>query len=324
MALREEILKPIKAELDDFALQYEGVACSGIRLLDDMVLHIAKTKGKQLRPILVLLVSGAYGRITNKSIKAALAMEMLHVTSLIHDDVVDESLLRRGKQTLNSIWGNKLAVLVGDYLYARVLNILVEIDDKEILKTISDVARLMGEGELLQQQNAREYNLTENNYYEVIRKKTAVLFSACTKIGAIVGGATAAEMEQMQEFGECLGIAFQIQDDILDYSKTLDTGKTYGNDIREQKITLPLICALQNANETQQNEIKEIYVKETLQQEEVDKVIQMVADLGGIQKAQDTIDSYMNKACALLEKLQDSEYKKSLLLLVEEIATRKK
>ena len=153
MALREEILKPIKAELDDFALQYEGVACSGIRLLDDMVLHIAKTKGKQLRPILVLLVSGAYGRITNKSIKAALAMEMLHVTSLIHDDVVDESLLRRGKQTLNSIWGNKLAVLVGDYLYARVLNILVEIDDKEILKTISDVARLMGEGELLQQQN---------------------------------------------------------------------------------------------------------------------------------------------------------------------------
>ncbi|MBO7227490.1 MAG: polyprenyl synthetase family protein [Bacteroidales bacterium] len=324
MALREEILKPIKAELDDFALQYEGVACSGIRLLDDMVLHIAKTKGKQLRPILVLLVSGAYGRITNKSIKAALAMEMLHVTSLIHDDVVDESLLRRGKQTLNSIWGNKLAVLVGDYLYARVLNILVEIDDKEILKTISDVARLMGEGELLQQQNAREYNLTENNYYEVIRKKTAVLFSACTKIGAIVGGATAAEMEQMQEFGECLGIAFQIQDDILDYSKTLDTGKTYGNDIREQKITLPLICALQNANETQQNEIKEIYVKETLQQEEVDKVIQMVADLGGIQKAQDAIDSYMNKACALLEKLQDSEYKKSLLLLVEEIATRKK
>lgn len=324
MALREEILKPIKAELDDFALQYEGVACSGIRLLDDMVLHMAKTKGKQLRPILVLLVSGAYGRITNKSIKAALAMEMLHVTSLIHDDVVDESLLRRGKQTLNSIWGNKLAVLVGDYLYARVLNILVEIDDKEILKTISDVARLMGEGELLQQQNAREYNLTENNYYEVIRKKTAVLFSACTKIGAIVGGATAAEMEQMQEFGECLGIAFQIQDDILDYSKTLDTGKTYGNDIREQKITLPLICALQNANETQQNEIKEIYVKETLQQEEVDKVIQMVADLGGIQKAQDAIDSYMNKACALLEKLQDSEYKKSLLLLVEEIATRKK
>jgi octaprenyl-diphosphate synthase len=158
----------------------------------------------------------------------------------------------------------------------------------------------------------------------VIRKKTAVLFSACTKIGAIVGGATAAEMEQMQEFGECLGIAFQIQDDILDYSKTLDTGKTYGNDIREQKITLPLICALQNANETQQNEIKEIYVKETLQQEEVDKVIQMVADLGGIQKAQDAIDSYMNKACALLEKLQDSEYKKSLLLLVEEIATRKK
>ena len=324
MALREEILKPIKAELDDFALQYEGVACSGIRLLDDMVLHIAKTKGKQLRPILVLLVSGAYGRITNKSIKAALAMEMLHVTSLIHDDVVDESLLRRGKQTLNSIWGNKLAVLVGDYLYARVLNILVEIDDKEILKTISDVARLMGEGELLQQQNAREYNLTENNYYEVIRKKTAVLFSACTKIGAIVGGATAAEMEQMQEFGECLGIAFQIQDDILDYSKTLDTGKTYGNDIREQKITLPLICALQNANETQRNEIKEIYVKDTLQQEEVDKVIQMVADLGGIQKAQDAIDSYMNKACALLEKLQDSEYKKSLLLLVEEIATRKK
>lgn len=324
MALREEILKPIKAELDDFALQYEGVACSGIRLLDDMVLHIAKTKGKQLRPILVLLVSGAYGRITNKSIKAALAMEMLHVTSLIHDDVVDESLLRRGKQTLNSIWGNKLAVLVGDYLYARVLNILVEIDDKEILKTISDVARLMGEGELLQQQNAREYNLTENNYYEVIRKKTAVLFSACTKIGAIVGGATAAEMEQMQEFGECLGIAFQIQDDILDYSKTLDTGKTYGNDIREQKITLPLICALQNANETQQNEIKEIYVKETLQQEEVDKVIQMVADLGGIQKAQDAIDSYMNKACALLEKLQDSEYKKSLLLLVDEIASRKK
>ncbi|MBR5784417.1 MAG: polyprenyl synthetase family protein, partial [Bacteroidales bacterium] len=240
MASREEIIKPIEDSLKEFNRLSDDLASSGIKLLDSMVSHISQTRGKQLRPILLLLISGAFGKISDKTIRAALAIETLHITSLIHDDVVDESLLRRGKQTLNSIWGNKLAVLVGDYLYARVLNMLIDIDDKEILKTVSRVAQEMGEGELLQQENAREYNLTDSTYYDVVKKKTAVLFSACCKIGAIVGNANDEEKQRMAEFGECLGIAFQIQDDILDYSMDLDTGKTYGNDIRERKITLPL------------------------------------------------------------------------------------
>ncbi|MBO7200729.1 MAG: polyprenyl synthetase family protein [Bacteroidales bacterium] len=324
MALRYEIIKPIEDSLKEFNLQYEGLSDSGIKLLDTMVSHIGQTRGKQLRPILLLLISGAFNKTSDKAVRAALAIETLHITTLIHDDVVDESLLRRGKQTLNSIWGNKLAVLVGDYLYAKALNILVEIDDKEILKTISSVAQEMGEGELLQQENAREYNLTEDRYYEVIRKKTAVLFSACCKIGAIAGNATEEEIKTMTLFGECLGIAFQIQDDILDYSKELNTGKTYGNDIREQKITLPLILGLNNATEKQRAEIRDLYHKETITQQEVDNIIDTITELGGIAKAKETIDMYINKAYTLLDCLPNNQYKQSLQLLIHDIATREK
>ena len=324
MALRYEIIKPIEDSLKEFNLQYEGLSDSGIKLLDTMVSHIGQTRGKQLRPILLLLISGAFNKTSDKAVRAALAIETLHITTLIHDDVVDESLLRRGKQTLNSIWGNKLAVLVGDYLYAKALNILVEIDDKEILKTISSVAQEMGEGELLQQENAREYNLTEDRYYEVIRKKTAVLFSACCKIGAIAGNATEEEIKTMTLFGECLGIAFQIQDDILDYSKELNTGKTYGNDIREQKITLPLILGLNNATEKQRAEIRDLYHKETITQQEVDNIIDTITELGGIANAKKTIDEYFNKAYTLLDCLPNNQYKQSLQLLIHDIATREK
>lgn len=324
MALRYEIIKPIEDSLKEFNQQYDGLANSGIKLLDTMVSHIGQTRGKQLRPILLLLISGAFDRTSSKAVRAALAIETLHITTLIHDDVVDESMLRRGKQTLNSIWGNKLAVLVGDYLYAKVLNILIAIDDKEILKTISSVAQEMGEGELLQQENAREYNLTEDRYYEVIRKKTAVLFSACCKIGAIAANASDEEIKTMALFGECLGIAFQIQDDILDYSKELNTGKTYGNDIREQKITLPLILGLNNATEKQREEIKEIYHKESITQQEVDNIIDTITELGGIANAKKTIDEYFNKAYTLLDCLPNNQYKQSLQLLIHDIATREK
>lgn len=324
MALRHEIIKPIEDSVKEFNRQYENLSNSGIRLLDAMVSHVGQTRGKQLRPILLLLISGAFGKISDKAVSAALAIETLHITTLIHDDVVDESLLRRGKHTLNSLWGNKLAVLVGDYLYARALNILVDIDDKEILKTISYVAQEMGEGELLQQENAREYNLTEDRYYEVIRKKTAVLFSACCKIGAIVGYASEQDKQRMYNFGECLGIAFQIQDDILDYSKELNTGKTYGNDIREQKITLPLIYGLNNANNQQKKEIENIYHKESITQKEVDTIIDLVIELGGIEQARKTVDFYIDKAYNLLDELPDNEYKQSLCLLVQDIAKRDK
>ena len=324
MASRYEIIKPIEDSLKEFNLQYESLANSGIKLLDTMVSHISQTRGKQLRPILLLLISGAFDNTSNKAVRAALAIETLHITTLIHDDVVDESLLRRGKQTLNSIWGNKLAVLVGDYLYAKVLNILVDIDDKEILKTISSVAQEMGEGELLQQENAREYNLTEDRYYEVIRKKTAVLFSACCKIGAIESNASNEEIKTMDLFGEYLGIAFQIQDDILDYSKELNTGKTYGNDIREQKITLPLIFGLNNATEKQKDEIRELYHKETITQQEVDSIIDTITNLGGIAKAKETIDMYINKAYNLVDCLPNNQHKQSLQLLIQDIATREK
>lgn len=324
MALREEITKPIADSLQEFNVQYEGLSNSGITLLDTMVSHIGQTRGKQLRPILVLLISGAFSNISGKSIRAALAMETLHITTLIHDDVVDESLMRRGKQTLNSIWGNKLAVLVGDYLYAKVLNILIDIDDKDILKTISTVAQEMGEGELLQQENARNYDLTEQRYYEVIRKKTAVLFAACCKVGAIAGNASEHDKQRMYQFGECLGIAFQIQDDILDYAKDLNTGKAYGNDIREQKITLPLILGLNNATPQQQDYIRQIYRKETITQQEVDNIIDTITNLGGIARAKDAIDMHIAKAYSLLDCLPDSEYKQSLRLLVQDIATRQR
>ena len=324
MALREEIIKPIKDSIGEFNLLYEGLSDSGIKLLDDMLTHVGQTRGKQLRPTLLLLIAGAFGNMSDKAVRAALAVETLHITTLIHDDVVDESLLRRGKQTLNSIWGNKLAVLAGDYLYAKALNILVDIEDNEILKTISRVAQEMGEGELLQQENAREYNLTEEKYYEVIRKKTAVLFSACCKIGAIVGRADESDKQKMYEFGQCLGIAFQIQDDILDYSKSLDTGKAYGNDIREQKITLPLIYGLRNADSSQREFVENIYRKETITQAEVDNIIDMITNWGGIEQSKKAIDYHIGKAYELLQTLPNNECKQALMLLVKDIAARQK
>lgn len=324
MALREEIIKPIKDSIWEFNLLYEGLSDSGIKLLDDMLTHVGQTRGKQLRPTLLLLIAGAFGNMSDKAVRAALAVETLHITTLIHDDVVDESLLRRGKQTLNSIWGNKLAVLAGDYLYAKALNILVDIEDNEILKTISRVAQEMGEGELLQQENAREYNLTEEKYYEVIRKKTAVLFSACCKIGAIVGRADESDKQKMYEFGQCLGIAFQIQDDILDYSKGLDTGKAYGNDIREQKITLPLIYGLRNADSSQREFVENIYRKETITQAEVDNIIDMITNWGGIEQSKKAIDYHIGKAYELLQTLPNNECKQALMLLVKDIAARQK
>lgn len=324
MALREEIIKPIKDSIGEFSLLYEGLSDSGIKLLDDMLTHVGQTRGKQLRPTLLLLIAGAFGNMSDKAVRAALAVETLHITTLIHDDVVDESLLRRGKQTLNSIWGNKLAVLAGDYLYAKALNILVDIEDNEILKTISRVAQEMGEGELLQQENAREYNLTEEKYYEVIRKKTAVLFSACCKIGAIVGRADESDKQKMYEFGQCLGIAFQIQDDILDYSKGLDTGKAYGNDIREQKITLPLIYGLRNADSSQREFVENIYRKETITQAEVDNIIDMITNWGGIEQSKKAIDYHIGKAYELLQTLPNNECKQALMLLVKDIAARQK
>ena len=324
MALREEIIKPIKDSIEEFNTLYDGLSDSGIKLLDNMLTHVGQTRGKQLRPTLLLLIAGAFGKASGKAVRAALAVETLHITTLIHDDVVDESLLRRGKQTLNSIWGNKLAVLAGDYLYAKALNILVDIEDNEILKTISRVAQEMGEGELLQQENAREYNLTEEKYYEVIRKKTAVLFSACCKIGAIVGKAEEDEKQKMYEFGQCLGIAFQIQDDILDYSKSLNTGKVYGNDIREQKITLPLIYGLRNADSNQREFVEKIYHKETISQDEIDIVIDTITDLGGIEQCKKAINYHIDKAYTLLHDLPNNECKQALLLLVKDITTREK
>ncbi len=324
MALREEITKPIKDSIAEFNRLYDGLSDSGIKLLDDMLTHVGQTRGKQLRPILLLLIAGAFDKVSDKAVRAALAIETLHITTLIHDDVVDESLLRRGKQTLNSIWGNKLAVLAGDYLYAKALNILVDINDNEILKTISSVAQEMGEGELLQQENALEYDLTEEKYYEVIRKKTAVLFSACCQIGAIVGKAEESEKQKMCELGRCLGIAFQIQDDILDYSKSLDTGKAYGNDIREQKITLPLIYGLRNANGSQQELVENIYHKETITQHEVDDVIDLITELGGIEQCKKAIDYHINRAYELLDCLPNNNCKQALVLLIRDIATREK
>ncbi len=324
MDLHKEIIKPIEIPLQEFGRQYDTVSISGISLLDKVTSYLSTTRGKQIRPTLLFLVAGAHGKITEKTIRTGLAIELLHITSLVHDDVVDESSMRRGKKTINDIWGNKIAVLAGDYLYALVLKILVEIDNKKILEIISSVAEKMGKGEMLQQQTSIEFDLSEVHYYEIIRKKTASLFSACCLIGAITSQASEENQQKMAEFGEHLGIAFQIQDDILDYSRDVNTGKLFGNDIRENKVTLPLIHFFSTAPAEDCEKVKRIFTQKEVTESDIALIIDKVTEFGGLEFAHRRASDFIEKAMKLLVTLPESEYKTSLIRLVTETTTRKK
>jgi len=318
-----EIKAPIKKEMEEFEVKFRSFMKSNVGLLDRIMTYIVKRKGKQMRPMFVFLSAGATNGITEQTYRGASLIELLHTATLVHDDVVDDSMYRRGFFSINALWKNKIAVLVGDFLLSRGLLLSVENKDYEILQLVSDAVRQMSEGELLQMEKARNLDITEDVYFEIIRQKTASLISSCCVVGACSSGANGQLLDQMRAFGEKVGIAFQIKDDLFDYSNS-EIGKPLGIDIREKKMTLPLIYSLQNASWSQKRHIKYLIKNKSQQHKSVREVIDFVADSGGIEYAKEKMDHYYQESKAIISDIPETPYKEALLKLVDFTIMRKK
>ncbi|MEP7264397.1 MAG: polyprenyl synthetase family protein [Bacteroidota bacterium] len=295
-----------------FEQKFRQAMQSRVPLLDRIMHYIVKRKGKQMRPMFVFLTAGMCGTITESTYRAASLIELLHTATLVHDDVVDDSNLRRGFFSINALWKNKIAVLVGDYLLSRGLLLSVEHEEFELLKIVSTSVRKMSEGELLQIEKARKLDITEEVYYEIIQSKTASLIASCCATGASSVGMDKDKVEQLRLFGELAGISFQIKDDLLDYESSLKTGKPTGIDIKEHKMTLPVIYTLQHCARDQRKFIINTIKNNSSDNKKVAQVIKTVIDTGGVKYAQEQMNIYRNKALEVLSQFEDNNYKKSL------------
>ncbi len=320
----EQIKKPILAEFDEFERKFVDAFSSNDALIQSVNNYILQKRGKQIRPILTLLAAKSVGKVNENTMHCAVALEMLHTASLIHDDVVDESDERRGQPSVNSKWGNKISILVGDFLLSQSLAMTNKTRNPLILEKITSLGKQLSEGELLQITNVKNINLKEEKYIEVIKKKTATLFDTCTYVGALSAGATDAEAETMRHFGEIYGICFQLKDDIFDYiASEKEIGKPVGNDIKEGKITLPLLYAL-NANLQEREEYLEIIRNKKFDKENVEKLIQFAINNGGIEYAENKIQEYKTKAEEILKDVKNKEIRDALEMTIQHTTERKK
>ncbi len=310
--------------MSEFEKIFRKSLSSHVPLLDHITHYLVRRKGKQLRPILVFLSAKLYGQIGDTSYRGAAFLEMIHTATLVHDDVVDDANLRRGFFSLNALWKNKIAVLVGDYLLAKGQLLVVDHGEYHILQLVSDVVREMSEGELLQIEKARRLDIDEQVYYEIIRRKTASLIAACCAVGASSCGATTEEVMYMKTFGTKLGMAFQIKDDLFDYQAVNRTGKPSGIDIKEQKMTLPLIYALQQAGNSDKRRIIQTIKRHHNDPKRVAEVVNYVNHSGGIAYSEKIMMDFKNQALQMLEKFPSSETLNSLRLLVDYVIERKK
>ena len=292
------------------------------RLLDTIMKYIIKRKGKQLRPMFVFLSAKLHGEVNESTYRAAALVELLHTATLVHDDVVDESLERRGFFSINAIWKNKIAVLVGDYLLSKGLLLSTTNNDFEHLHILSEAVRQMSEGELLQIEKSRKLNLKEDIYFEIIRNKTASLLSSACGVGAYSTSKDETITKKMKLFGEKTGIAFQIKDDLFDYGKE-DIGKPTGNDIKEKKLTLPLIYTLNNVDAAKRRALIYIIKNENKDREKVKFVIDTVVETGGIKYAAEKMNTYRDEALDILHEFPDSPVRKALEELVRYTTDRK-
>lgn len=301
--------------MGEFEIKFRSFMKSKVFLLDKIMDYIVKRKGKQMRPMFVFLSAGVVGTISERTYRGASLIELLHTASLVHDDVVDDSNYRRGFFSINALWKNKIAVLVGDFLLSRGLLLSVDNGDFDLLKIVSEAVREMSEGELLQMAKARNLDITEEVYYDVIRQKTASLIASCCAVGAAASEAVEEDVIRMKEFGLNVGMAFQIKDDLFDYGVE-EIGKPLGIDIKEKKMTLPLIYALQHATGSKKREIIRIIKNKSDKPKKVREVIDFVKSSGGIEYAKEVMNSYYKKAQDILSEFPDSTYRKSLGELV--------
>lgn len=320
----DEIKIPVKDEMQAFEPKFRQFMASNVSLLDRITYYIIKRKGKQLRPMLVFLCAKMHGDISESTHRGAALVELMHTATLVHDDVVDESDKRRGFFSINALWKNKIAVLVGDYLLSKVLLVSVEYEEFDLLKIVSTSVKDMSEGELLQIEKARRLDIDEKIYFDIIRKKTASLISSCCGVGASSVKASQETIDIMRKFGELLGIAFQIKDDLFDYQLANNSGKPSGIDIKEQKMTLPLIYALNNASKSDKKFMINVVKRHNKNREKVEEVIKMVLKSGGIEYSENKMQEHKNQAIDLLKNFSDSPAKASLIKLADYVILRDK
>ena len=314
---------PIANELDAFEDKFKTSMQSKVPLLDRVTHYIYKRKGKQMRPMFVFFSANLCGGITESTYRGAALVELLHTATLVHDDVVDDAYERRGFLSINAVWKNKIAVLVGDFLLAKGLLLSVEHNELKILKIVSDAVQQMSEGELLQIEKVRRLDIVEDVYYEIIRQKTASLIASCCASGASSAGASDEVVEKMRLFGEYIGMAFQIKDDLLDFGYE-DIGKPRGIDIKEKKITLPLIYALNNSTKAVKSKIIKLVKYHNEEPEKVEEIINFVRSTGGLDYAERKMFDFQQKAFEILNTFPESETKKSLEDLVKYTTERRK
>jgi octaprenyl-diphosphate synthase len=318
----QQIQEPITGELALFEKNFKEQIKSKIFLLNTITNYIVKRKGKQIRPMFVFLSAMACGGITDASHRGAGLIELLHTATLVHDDVVDDSNYRRGFFSINALWKNKIAVLVGDYLLSRGLLLSVDNGDFNLLKLVSEAVKEMSEGELLQIEKARRLDITEEVYYDIIRQKTATLIASCCAVGAASAGSSPETIQRLKEFGSLTGMAFQIKDDLFDYGSD-DVGKPLGIDIKEKKMTLPLIFALNQSSWWEKKKIINIVKNQSDKPDKVRAVIQFVKEKGGLEYATTVMNDFAKKAIDILSELPASLARNHLQGLVEFTINRK-
>jgi octaprenyl-diphosphate synthase len=320
----EQIKLPIKHEMELFEEKFKESMLTKVPLLNRITYYIVRRKGKQMRPMFVFLVAKMVsdGGFDERTYRGAAVVELIHTATLVHDDIVDDSNRRRGFFSINALWKNKIAVLVGDFLLSKGLLLSIDNEDFDLLKLISIAVREMSEGELLQIEKARKLDISEEVYFEIIRQKTATLIAACCGIGAASVGANQETVQQMKKFGEYIGIAFQIKDDLFDYSDQ-HIGKPTGIDIKEQKMTLPLIHTLNTCSEKDKKWLINSVKKYNKDKKRVKEVIDFVKENGGIEYTTKKMNEYTTKALVILKNYPDSIYKDSLLQMIDYVVERK-
>ncbi|MBN7815040.1 polyprenyl synthetase family protein [Algoriphagus pacificus] len=319
----KQIQVPIEAEMAEFEQKFRGLMKSKVKLLDHIMNYIVKRKGKQMRPMFVFLTAGITGGINESTHRGAALIELLHTATLVHDDVVDDANYRRGFFSVNALWKNKIAVLVGDYLLSRGLLLSVDNEDFHFLKIVSNTVKEMSEGELLQIAKARKLDITEEVYYQIIRQKTASLIASCCAVGASSNQNDTEVIDKMRSFGEKVGMAFQIKDDLFDYGED-EIGKPVGIDIKEKKMTLPLIFALNQSDWLEKRRIISLIRNKSEDKKAVNEVIDYVKKSGGLDYAKSVMNRFYQEALEILNTFPDSEYKTSLAGLVSFTIERKK
>ncbi len=313
----KDIQAPVIHEMREFEKTFRDSMKTKVFLLDKIMSYIVKRKGKQMRPLIVFLSAGAVGKITDTTYRGAAMVELLHTGTLVHDDVVDDSAYRRGFFSVNALWKNKIAVLVGDFLFSRGLLLSLEHREYFLLELMSKAIKDMSEGELLQMEKARRLDITEDVYYDIIRQKTASLIASCCAVGASSVTQDADTIEKMRLFGEKVGMAFQIKDDLFDYGTDDIIGKPLGIDIKEKKMTLPLIYALQQATWAEKRSTIFKIKNQSHKPRKVQEVIQFVRDKGGLQYAEKAMHRFYQEALEIHSTLPESNYATSLKHLVQ-------